>query len=264
MAARKQGIIFANRSPITLLLTPYSPFVAMRFLLFLFAFIPQTVRPHAGVMLKSPELKGIDVSHYQESIEWDTVVAKQRPDFVFVKCTEGSDYTDSLYCQNWEALGRLGVRRGAYHFFRAYGCGDVQAWHFLQTADLKPGDLAPVLDMETTSGVEPEMMIEEARVWLQIVEEQLGVKPIVYSSHRFYERYLAGHFDDYPLWIARYSDEAPALASGKIWNIWQYSNQGCYDGICRKVDVNVFPGTSEMLDQLCCKHPQTDCGSVTP
>lgn len=223
------------------------------FTLLLLAFLPQTVRPHAGVMLQSPELKGIDVSHYQEAIEWDTVVAKQQLDFAFVKCTEGSDYIDSLYCQNWDALKRLGVRRGAYHFFRAYGCGDVQAKHFLQTADLQPGDLAPVLDLESTSGMPPEVMIQEARIWLEIVEAQLGVKPIIYSGQNFYDTYLAGHLDDYPLWIARYSDQAPALANGKAWKIWQYSNQGCYEGICRKVDVNVFPGTPEMLEQLCCQ-----------
>ncbi|MEO6760589.1 MAG: GH25 family lysozyme, partial [Saprospiraceae bacterium] len=134
--------------------------------LFLFAFVPQAVSPHASVrMTPAPELHGIDVSHYQEAIEWDTVVAKQRLDFVFVKCTEGSDYVDSLYCQNWTDLGRLGVRRGAYHFFRAYGCGEDQAAHFLQAAELQPGDLAPVLDIETTSGMSPEIMIEEARVW---------------------------------------------------------------------------------------------------
>lgn len=229
--------------------------------LFLFAFVPQAVSPHVNVRLTpAPELRGIDVSHYQEAIEWDTVVAKQRLDFVFVKCTEGSDYVDSLYCQNWTDLGRLGVRRGAYHFFRAYGCGEEQATHFLQAAELQPGDLAPVLDIETTSGMSPEIMIEEARVWLQTVEAQLGIKPIIYSNHCFYERYLAGHFDEYPLWIARYADQAPCLTSGKCWNIWQCSNQGCYDGICKEVDVNVFPGTPEMLEELCWK-PGT---AVTP
>ena len=222
--------------------------------LLLFAFLPQAVSPHAGVRLApNPELKGIDVSHYQEAIEWDTVVAKQRLDFVFVKCTEGSTYVDSLYCQNWTELGRLGVRRGAYHFFRAYGCGEEQAEHFLATADLQPGDFAPVLDIESTSGVSAEIMIEEARAWLRTVEARLGVKPIIYSNHFFYQQYLAGQLDDYPLWIARYSDDAPCLTGGKCWNIWQYSNQGCYDGICREVDVNVFHGTPEMLDELCWK-----------
>jgi len=196
-------------------------------------------------------LHGVDVSHYQKRIEWDTVVARHQLDFAFVKATEGHDYSDSLFCRNWDALQRLGVRRGAYHFFRAYGCGQEQALHFLRTVEMLPGDLVPVLDIECTDGIDPEVMRQEATVWLQIVERQLGVKPIVYSNQNFYERHLAGYFDDYPLWVARYSDQKPCLESGKLWDIWQYSNKGCLDGISQQVDVNVFPGTPEMLDRLC-------------
>lgn len=193
----------------------------------------------------------MDVSHYQKEIEWDTVVARQTLDFAFVKATEGHEYQDSMFCHNWDALRRLGIRRGAYHFFRAYGCGVEQAINFLQTVDMQPGDLAPVLDIERTDGVSPETMIEEANIWLQLVESHLGIKPIIYTNQYFYETYLAGHFEEYPLWIARYSDERPLLATGKKWAIWQYSNEGCIDGICKKVDLNIFPGTSDMLDQLC-------------
>jgi lysozyme len=209
---------------------------------------------HNGAAPELPqvmELQGIDVSHYQKEIDWDTVVAKQNLDFAFVKATEGHDYRDSLFCRNWENLRRLGIRRGAYHFFRAYGCGDEQAQNFLQFVEMVPGDLAPVLDIERTDGIEPEIMIQEARIWLDLVESNLGIRPIIYTSQFFYETYLAGHFDHYPLWIARYSDEMPLLMTGKKWSIWQYTNEGCLDGIPKKVDLNVFPGSLEMLDRLC-------------
>lgn len=208
-------------------------------------------RAEAPATKPHPVLHGVDVSHYQKRIEWDTVVSKEQLDFAFVKATEGHDYSDSLFCRNWDALERLGVRRGAYHFFRAYGCGDEQALHFLRTVEMRPGDLAPVLDIERTDGIAPEIMRQEAAVWLQMVEQHLGVRPIVYSNQNFYEKHLAGHFDAYPLWVARYSDEEPCLDSGKIWSIWQYSNKGCLEGISQLVDVNVFPGTHAMLDQLC-------------
>ena len=197
------------------------------------------------------ELQGVDVSHYQKRIEWDTVISRQPLDFVFVKATEGHDYRDSLFCNNWDELQRLGIRRGAYHFFRAYGCGVEQAMNFLQTVDMQPGDLAPVLDIERTDGIPTEIMLEEAGIWLQLVESHLGIKPIIYTNQFFYEQYLAGHFEHYPLWIARYSEERPLLTTGKRWEIWQYSNEGCLDGISKKVDLNIFPGSSEMLDKLC-------------
>jgi lysozyme len=196
-------------------------------------------------------LRGVDVSHYQKQIEWDSVAAKEPLDFAFVKATEGQDYVDSLFCHNWDALRRHGIRRGAYHFFRAYGCGEEQARNFLQRVEYEPGDIAPVLDLERTDGVDPEIMIREATIWLQYVEKELGVRPIIYSGFHFYENFLKGHFEHYPLWIARYAAEAPLLTSGKRWDFWQYSNEGCLEGISQKVDLNVFPGTPDMMEKLC-------------
>ena len=196
-------------------------------------------------------LQGIDVSHYQEEIAWETVVEKNDLQFAFVKATEGSDFSDSLFCRNWGKLRALGLRRGAYHFFRPYGCGFEQALHFLQTVELEAGDLAPVLDLETTDGMPTEVMLEEARIWLQTVERSLNVRPIIYTNQNFYEKYLAGVFDNHPLWIARYSDQAPVLSGGMEWRFWQYSNEGCLEGISQKVDLNVFSGTPQMLDRLC-------------
>jgi lysozyme len=196
-------------------------------------------------------MHGVDVSHHQKKIEWDSVAIKEPIDFAFVKATEGGDFVDSLFCENWENLKRLGIRRGAYHFFRAYGCGDEQANLFLSLVEMQPGDLAPVLDIERLDGIAPEVMVEQAHVWLDIVERQLGIKPIIYTNQHFYEKYLAGHFDHFPLWIARYSTERPALTTGKQWDIWQYANDGCIDGISQKVDLNVFPGTPAMLERLC-------------
>lgn len=202
-------------------------------------------------LLPMVELRGIDVSHHQKQIEWDTVTSHQQLDFAFVKATEGSDFCDSLFSNNWSQLRRLGIRRGAYHFFRAYGCGLEQAAHFLQTVDMQPGDFAPVLDIETCDEMPDSILIQEARVWLQTIEQALGIRPIVYSNLNFYEKHLAGHLDDYPLWVARYSDQRPALESGKAWHFWQYSNQGCLEGIGKKVDLNMFVGTTELLQQLC-------------
>lgn len=220
-------------------------------LLFVFAPLWSGRNTHAPALPPVVELQGVDVSHHQKEIEWDTVAARQALDFAFVKATEGHDFRDSLFCHNWENLRRLGIRRGAYHFFRAYGCGDEQAKNFLQFVEMEPGDLAPVLDIERTDGIAPEIMIEEAHIWLGIVESNLGIRPIIYTNQFFYETYLAGHFEHYPLWIARYSDDCPLLTTGKRWDFWQYSSQGCLDGISKKVDLNIFPGSLEMLDRLC-------------
>ena len=86
-------------------------------------------------------LWGVDVSHHQQRIDWETVAQHNDLQFAFVKATEGGDHQDSLFCTNWEMLQKTGIRRGAYHYFRSYGCGHDQALHFLQTVELSPGDL---------------------------------------------------------------------------------------------------------------------------
>jgi lysozyme len=196
-------------------------------------------------------LQGIDVSHYQQKIDWQTVVEKNDLQFAFVKATEGSDFRDSLFCSNWTQLQQFGIRRGAYHYFRSYGCGFEQALHFMENVKLAPGDLAPVLDLETTDNMPTEIMLEEAQIWMQTIERSLNVRPILYTNQAFYEKYLVGVFDQHPLWIARYSNAAPQLKDGSIWNFWQYSHEGRLDGIPQHVDLNVFRGTPEMLDRLC-------------
>lgn len=225
----------------------------MKRLLYCFSllFAPVWASEHTGARhFAAIQLRGIDVSHHQKMIEWDTVAQHNTVDFAFVKATEGHDFRDSLFCRNWYELRRLGIRRGAYHFFRAYGCGYDQAINFLSTVDMEPGDLAPVLDIETTDNMPAEAWLEEARIWLYLVEQHLGVRPIIYTNQRFYERFLAGALDDYPLWVARYADELPELPGDRDWHFWQYTNQGCINGIESHVDLNVFSGPPAKLDEL--------------
>lgn len=199
---------------------------------------------------KAYELHGIDVSHYQSHINWDTVAA-QDIDFTFIKATEGYTISDSLFCRNWEASKRVGIRRGAYHFFRPRISGEEQALHFVDWVDLEYGDLPPVLDVEVLDGVSKVALIGGVRDWLFTVEIKYNIKPIIYTNLRFYNKYLAGHFNDYPVWIARYSVREPILANAQDWHFWQYIDDGQILGIDGKVDFNVFHGDLEDLDQLC-------------
>jgi lysozyme len=192
---------------------------------------------------------GVDVSHYQGQIDWDSVAHCKEVSFAFIKATEAHDYTDSTFCHNWETLHKVGIRRGAYHFFRAYGCGEDQARHFLSVVDFRPGDLAPVLDIERADGIPPEIVREEAAIWLRTVESHLQIRPIIYSSQNFYENFLAGHFDQYPLWVAKYSAEPPVVS--RRWDVWQFSNNGRISGIPTAVDMNMLCGGTQLLEQLC-------------
>ena len=60
-------------------------------------------------------IQGIDVSHYQGSINW-TSVKNSGKTFAFCKATEGTTYTDPTFATNWAAMKNVGLIRGAYHF----------------------------------------------------------------------------------------------------------------------------------------------------
>lgn len=193
---------------------------------------------------------GIDVSHYQRRIDWQQV-ATQDVHFAFVKASEGQSMNDSIFCKNWDAIKSAGITRGAYHFFRPGVPADLQAWNFLSTVTLEHGDLPPVLDVEVTDGYPDAKLTQGVKTWLDIVENAYKVKPIVYSNQKFYNRYLAEDFSDFPIWIARYTDSwEPSLVEGSTWSFWQYGNRGRLRGISGNVDFNVFQGSLSDLESL--------------
>jgi len=198
-------------------------------------------------------VQGIDVSRYQLQVNWPEV-AQQGIHFAFVKATEGATHTDTLFHKNWHLIREAGLRRGAYHFFRPRTDARLQALHFIDQVTLRDGDLPPVLDIEVLDKVDPRILVTDLHIWLQHIHEHYGVKPVLYTNLKFYNRYLAGHFDDYPLWIARYSEEEPVLACGRDWQFWQYGNRGKLPGIDGYVDFNVFFGDWLELDSLAYSH----------
>ena len=198
--------------------------------------------------LSNYEVHGIDVSHYQGQIDW-SVVANQEIEFAFVKATEGETLKDSIFQYNWEACRKNGIVRGAYHFFIPSISAHNQSNHFINTVDLQDGDLPPVLDIETDNNLSKEAIVNRAMSWLITVEYHYNIRPIIYTNQKFYLKYLADSFQDYPIWIARYGGQKPAL--NKDWIFWQYGNRGRLAGIEGFVDFNVFISNKKELLQLC-------------
>jgi len=202
-----------------------------------------------GVPLPAYGVHGIDVSHYQSHIDWEDV-AGEGVDFAFVKATEGITLFDTLFCNNWTESRAAGVKRGAYHFFRPTYSAHQQADHFIERVEMEEGDLPPVLDVEVLDGASRVELLKGMYIWLFRVEIAYGIKPIIYTNQKFYNRHLAGHFEDYPLWIARYNIFPPNLANQSEWDFWQYGDRARLNGIHGYVDVNVFHGDTAELEAL--------------
>lgn len=196
-------------------------------------------------LLAGYAVHGIDVSSYQGRIDWKEV-SRNQVKFAFIKATEGVTMRDSRFQRNWKAAHQAGIYRGAYHYFQPTYDGARQANLFTRTVPLAPGDLPPVLDVEHAEFHDVSVMRRNVTVWLRLVERHYGVRPILYSNYSFYKRYLAGHFDKYPLWLAHYEVDQPRLPREK-WIIWQHSDESYIPGIRGTVDFNVFQGSFQSL-----------------
>ena len=187
-------------------------------------------------------VRGIDVSDHQGTVNW-TAVSKSGVEFAITKATEGGTFVADSFQRNWSGIRSVGLVRGAYHFYRARTDALAQANLFLNMVKLQPGDLPPVLDIESDDGVDPERIRAGIRSWLVRVEAATGRRPILYTYPGFWER-LGNwqEFREYPLWIAHYTTAARPWVPGgwRTWTMWQFTDSGTVDGVTGPVDVNSF------------------------
>lgn len=202
-------------------------------------------------------VRGIDISHYQQDIDWERVrnasIQGSPVRFVFIKATEGTDKFDPNFNLNFYQARRQGIIRGAYHFFSTKSSAKRQADFFCRMVQLEEGDLPPVLDVETEvdriSDYSREKLRKEVLTWMDIVEKHYGVAPILYASYSFRQHYLGDPaFDRYPFWIAHYYVER--LQYTGAWSFWQHTDAGHVDGIPGEVDINIFNGDEDELEQM--------------
>ncbi|WP_420590834.1 glycoside hydrolase family 25 protein [Bacterioplanoides sp.] len=191
--------------------------------------------------------KGIDVSHYQGEVLWHRVAASGKS-FAIAKATGGENYTDPSFTNNWYGIRRHELIRGAYHFFYAGDDPEKQAEHYLDTVgQIRKNDLPPILDVEITDEMSPELLIEHTLIWLETVEKATKRKPIVYTDSAFGQEFLTDpRFGHYYLWLADYSNEnppAPQAWKKKRWFLLQHAQNGKVDGIKGNVDLSHYRGS---------------------
>ncbi len=204
--------------------------------------------PEFGIKIPvNYSVHGIDVSKYQDVINWQSVKNMRVQDihisFVFVKATEGLGNEDAMFSRNWKKIKEAGLIRGAYHFFLPTKSGKAQAENFINSVTLVAGDLPPVLDIEQTYGVPPDKLRQRAREWLQTIQAYYGTAPIIYTNVDFYQRYLKDDFDGYLLWAAHYLQPAQPRIY-RNWSFWQHNERGRVNGCYTVVDFDVFNGDS--------------------
>jgi lysozyme len=207
------------------------------------------VRPHPKVArAHALPIHGIDVSRYQGKIDW-AAVRGAGTQFAFIKATEGGDYVDLRFLENWTGARRAGVPRGAYHFFFWCRPAHEQAAWFKQNVPADPEALPPVLDLEWNGHSRTcpfkatrEAALEHTKLMLREMEAHTGKRPIIYTDITFHREVLEGELPDYPHWVRSTAAEPHERYNNRPWTMWQYTTTGRVPGIEGDVDRNAFYG----------------------
>jgi GH25 family lysozyme M1 (1,4-beta-N-acetylmuramidase) len=210
-------------------------------------------------------IDAIDISQHQGAVDFDAVAASDVR-LVIVKATEGRDFVDPRFAENWSALiDRPDLARGAYHFARIDSDQDdpddaeVEALDFVAAMKRAGGYLdgctCPWLDVEW-KGVtsDPDKNVAWVRRWVEVCEAELGRSPGIYTGHNVWRDRLGNSdaFVSLPLWqvdINRSSGNPHDMGPPWSWALHQYSHTGSVPGIVGNVDLDVVRDEAT-LEQL--------------
>ena len=186
-----------------------------------------------GTLARVPLTHGPDISHYETGIDFHAMRAGGI-DRVICKATEGTGYTDPTYLDNYTRAKSVGLVVFAYVFLQP-GNTTRQLSHFSDTTHLVPGDGQPIVDAET-QGLGRSDTFQALRDL-----EMRGFRPILYASLSFWRDVLLSPLA-WPLWLAAYRPDLPALPDGLTLFGWQHTDQGTCPGVPRPVDMSYYYG----------------------
>lgn len=172
---------------------------------------------------------GIDVSQYNGDIDWVSVKSQKKTKdpiiFVIIRSTVGVD-KDSRYNQNYAGAKKNGFIVGSYHYYRPNENSAKQFENFKSTVHLERGDVIPVVDIEVNSTVQSMNSLKVGlRNFVNLVEQEYGVKPIIYTKLSMWKDYLQQDFSDCQLWVAAYSTQRRDDTIVKSAEIHQFTKE---------------------------------------
>jgi GH25 family lysozyme M1 (1,4-beta-N-acetylmuramidase) len=201
---------------------------------------------------------GLDVSGYQGNVDWSSVAANGAK-FAYVKATEGTDYTNPYFAQQYNGSYNAGLIRGSYHFAHPdSSSGATQADYFIAHGGGWSGDgktLPGALDIEwNPSGDACYNMAGSAMVnWVLSFSNEYhareGVWPVIYTATSWWSE-CTGNQGDFsstnPLWLANYNGSAGTMPyAWGFQTFWQFADSGTFPG-----DQDYFNGPQSGLQAI--------------
>ena len=214
------------------------------------------------IVYEPTETRGIDVSKWQAGIDYKAVVANGFR-FVFAKASDGLSGKDGSFQEHRKNAKAAGLLFGSYHFFRFDVDPILQANNYLGAiGNVQSGELPPVLDLEwdrysqnyTDGKTMDESAAQNALKWLERIEAETGMVPIIYTNYYFFQGFKnPERFAKYTPWIPAYNTTADKVKIPPPWKslvFWQYSEKLTMGGV-DAVDGDIYFGTFTELKALC-------------
>ena len=186
--------------------------------------------------------EGIDVSGWQGNVNY-AQVKNSGIEIVYMKSSEGSNFVDPYFNQNYTNARANGLKVGFYHYVTAKTNEEAvnEAKFFVATISGKEPDCKLAMDFESFGSLSIEEINEIGITFVRTVENLSGKEVIIYSNTNDATNIFSGELTNYPLWVAQYEVEQPT-PNGKwnTWAGWQYTDVGEVAGISGYVDRNKF------------------------
>lgn len=196
-------------------------------------------------------IQGCDLSRWNSDTQFKNLLA-ENTSFFIMKATEGRTYQDAAFLKRADEVQRAGLGLAAYHFARPDNnmLAKREAENFIKVMMKLREPCVVALDWEDKAESYSQDWILS---WCDVIEKELGRKPMIYVNHAFATTKAFADISKYPLWCAKWGDEP----TGKIgpwdgYTIWQYTNT--------PYDKDVFNGSLEQFKEIGLKKQEEEVG----
>lgn len=194
-------------------------------------------------------MKGIDVSSWQEKIDWGRV--KGNVDFAIIRCGLGDNIEsqdDNQFFYNVNSCISNGIPFGVYLYSYAKNLSGNESIasevehckRLLNKISTKPFCVYIDMEADSTTYLGKLMLTNYALEFCKQMTSA-GYKAGVYANENWFKKFLdVSKIKEkgYSIWCAKYSQNKPNIDSN--YDIWQYSDNGKINGINGSVDMNIM------------------------
>lgn len=212
-----------------------------------------TTYSHSAVNSDKLIVRGIDVSAWQDNVDWNKVKA-DGVDYAIIRIgyrgtTSGKMNPDKDFIEHIEGAKAAGLMVGVYFFSQAINELEAvaEAQYTLKLLGDYELDLPVFMDYEFSGGssgrltkanLSKSAATKVARAFCEEVKA-LGGKPGIYANLNFLNNTINGERlgQEYPIWVAQYYKQCNYEHD---YDWWQYSSGGSVAGISGRVDCNYW------------------------